>query len=52
MGTSPTAVLAKRSVQVECRGGEEEEEEEAARSTAKRRKREESHMTGEGYRKQ
>ena len=50
MGTSPSAVPAKRSAQGECRGGEEEEE-EAAGSNAKRR-REESHMTGEGFSKQ
>ena len=50
MGTSPSAVPAKRSAQKECREGEEEEEEEeAAGSSAKRRKREESHMTGEGF---
>ena len=47
MRTSPSAVLAKRSAQVECKGGEEEEE-EAAGSSAKRRKKE-SHMTGEGF---
>ena len=48
MRTSPSAVLAKCSAQVECKGGEGEEE-EAAGSSAKRRKREESHMTGEGF---
>ena len=50
MGTSPSAVLAKRSAQGEGRGGEKEEE-EAAGSSAKRR-REESHMTGKGFSKQ
>ena len=54
MGTSPSAVPAKRLAQGEGRGGEEEEEEEeeVAGSSAKRRKREESHMTGKGFRKQ
>ena len=53
MGTSSSAVPAKRSAQGEGRGGEEEEdEEEVARSSAKRRRREESHMTGEGFSKQ
>ena len=55
MGTSSSAVLAKRSAQGEHSGdeeeGEEEEEEEAAGSSAKRRRREESHMTGEGFSK-
>ena len=47
MGTSPSAVPAKRSAQVE--GMEWEGEEEATGSTAKRRRREESHMTGECF---
>ena len=50
MGTSYSAVPAKRSAQGEGRGWEEEEE--AAGSSAKRRRREESHMTGEGFSKQ
>ena len=53
MGTSPSAVPAKRSAQGEGREDEEkeeDEEEEAAGSSAKRRRRrEESHMTGEGF---
>ena len=48
VGTSPSAVAAKCSVQREGRE-EEEEEEEAAGSSAKRRKREGSHMTGEVF---
>ena len=55
MGTSPSAVPAKRSAQGEGREDkvkEEAEEEEAAGSSAKRKKREESHMTGEGFSKQ
>ena len=53
MGTSPSAVPAKRSAQREGREDEvkEEDEEEVAGSSAKRR-REESHMTGEGFSKQ
>ena len=51
VGTSSSAVPAKRSAHGEGRGWEEQEE-EAAGSSAKRRKREESHMTGEGFSKQ
>ena len=49
MGTSPSAVPAKRSAQGEGRGWEEEEE--ATGSTAKRMRREGSHMTSEGFSK-
>ena len=50
MGTSPSAVPAKRSAEGEGTEWEgEEEEEEATGSTAKRMRREESHMTGEGF---
>ena len=54
MGTSPSAVPAKRSAQEEGREDKvkEEDEEKAAGSSAKRKKREESHMTGEGFSKQ
>ena len=45
MGTSPSAVPAKRSAQGERRGGEKEEE-EAAGSSAKRRKRQGCHENG------
>ena len=53
MGTSSSAVSAKRSAQGEGSEDEkkEEDEEEVAGSSAKRR-REESHMTGEGFSKQ
>ena len=52
VGTSPSTVPVKRSVQGE--GGEREEEEEekegdTAGRTAKRRKRETSHRTGKGH---
>ena len=49
VGTSPSAVPAKRSAQEECR--EWEEEEEAAGSSAKKRRWEESHMTSESLMK-
>ena len=56
MGTSPSAVPAKRSAQGEHREREdkeeeEEEEEEAVGSSPKRKKREGSHMTSEGFSK-
>ena len=51
MGTSPSAVPAKRSAQGEGSEYEEKEvdEEESAGSSAKRRRREDRHMTGEGF---
>ena len=50
MGTSPSAVPAKRSAQQEDREEEEEEEEEdPAGSSAKRRRMGRSHVTGEGF---
>ena len=54
MGTSSSAVPAKRSAQGERRedAEKEEEEEEAAGSSAKRMRWKESHMTGEGFSKQ
>ena len=52
MGTSPSAVPAKRSAQGEGTEWEGEEEEEATGSTSKRMRREDSHMTGEGFSKQ
>ena len=49
VGTSPSAVPAKRSAQGEDR--EDKVKEEAAGSSAKRKKREKGQMAGEGFSK-